>query len=121
MDKLIYLASPYGHDKPAKLRQQRYEAALVVEAAMMRDGLMVYSPIAHRHPGAVRELYPLGWEYWKSFDSLIITRCDEVHVLRLTGWESSIGVKAEIDLAKCLDKRVVYILYSYFEPILRTL
>lgn len=68
---LIYLASCYGHDKPAELRQERYEAALRAEARMMSEGLMVYSPIVHRHPGAVLGLYPTGWEYWQHFDKLI--------------------------------------------------
>ena len=112
MSKLIYLASPYGHDKPPELRQQRYEQAQKAEARMMNDGMMVYSPIVHRHPGAVLGLYPTGWEYWQHFDELILSRCDDLCVLRIEGWEESGGVKAEIEIAMRLGLRI----YAY-DPI----
>lgn len=105
-ETLIYLASPYGHDKSR--RQLRYEAALQAEAAMMRNGLMVYSPIVHRHPGALRGLYPSGWDYWQRFDELILSRCDELWVLTLDGWRESIGVMAEIHIASALFSIPVY-------------
>lgn len=108
-ETLIYLASPYGHTKPLELRQARYEAAVEAEAAMMNAGLMVYSPIVHRHPGALRGLYPHDWEYWRRFDELILSRCDEVHVLTLPGWRESIGVTAEIEIAERMRKAVRYI------------
>jgi hypothetical protein len=66
----------------------------------MNQGLMVYSPIAHRHPGALLGLYPIGWEYWKDFDTLILSRCDALFVLMLDGWRESSGVKAEIQIAE---------------------
>lgn len=100
--RLIYMASPYGHNKPVELRQERYEVALQAEAAMMNAGHMIYSPIVHRHPGAVLGLYPSGWEYWQHFDELILSRCDEIAVLLLDGWKESTGVQAEIAIAERL-------------------
>lgn len=108
-DKLTYLASPYGYDKPLALRQQRYEAALAAEASMMNAGQMVYSPIVHRHPGALRGLYPSGWEYWQRFDELILSRCDELAVLTLDGWRESVGVTVEVKIAQRLGKPVRFI------------
>lgn len=105
-NKLIYLASPYGHAQPASVRHFRYMAVLEAEAALMKQGLMVYSPIVHRHPGALLGLYPLGWDYWKTFDELILSRCDELYVLMLEGWSQSTGVAAEIEIAEHLGKPV---------------
>lgn len=101
---LIYLASPYGSSKSTELRQERYEAALAAETEIRRGGLHVYSPIVHCHPGAARGLYPSNWEYWQAFDELMLSRCDMLYVLTLDGWQESIGVQAEIRLAKQLNK-----------------
>lgn len=74
----------------------------------MRQGLMVISPIAHTQPIAFAGDLPLEFAYYAAYDELLISRCDELHVLMLKGWQESIGVTAEIAIAKRLNKPVIY-------------
>jgi nucleoside 2-deoxyribosyltransferase len=83
-----YLASPYSHDDPA-VRLQRFETACRAAAILLRNGVLVFSPIAHTHPIALAGDLPLDWAFWQRFDREMIAACDEVIVLCLDGWASS--------------------------------
>jgi hypothetical protein len=61
---MIYLACPYTHPNPA-VREQRFEAACVATASLMRSGKTVFSPIVHSHP-LVHYGLPIEWEFWQS-------------------------------------------------------
>lgn len=101
---MIYLASPYSHPDPA-VREQRYQAACQATAALLRAGELVFSPIVHSHPLVAFDL-PTAWGFWESIDRAYLERCDEVVVLMLNGWEASVGVRAEIGIARALGKPV---------------
>src|SRR4051812_15243129 len=85
---MIYLASPYSHDDPT-VREERFREACRATAALIDVGEVVYSPIVHSHPLAAHGL-PTAWEFWEKQDRELIARCDEVVVLTLDGWESSV-------------------------------
>ena len=105
--RLIYLASPYSHpDK--QIQEQRFQAACQQAALMMQAGDLVFSPIAHTHPIAAYGL-PGDWSFWQAYDRAMIERCDELAVLQLDGWEESIGVQAEIAIAKELNLPACFI------------
>jgi len=105
--KLIYLASPYSHEDP-DVRKWRFCRAVDAAAELMHDGYLVFSPIAHSHMIATRHDLPGDFAYWAEFDRRMVAACDEVWVLKIDGWAESVGVKAEIELAKGLDKPVFY-------------
>jgi hypothetical protein len=107
MAELIYLASPYSHPDPA-MRELRYKQACEVAALLMRDGHLVYSPIAHSHPLTAYGL-PANWDYWRRLDEEMIRRCDALAVLRLPGWEQSVGVQAELALARELGLKIGFV------------
>ena len=104
---MIYLASPYSDPDPL-VRHRRWTAACKAAATLMRDGEHVFSPIAHTHPIAAWGL-PGKWEYWSAYDRWFIERCDSVYVLKLDGWEQSVGIQAELDIAKQLGKPIRYL------------
>lgn len=104
---MIYLASPYSHPDPA-IRQARFEAACRYAAVLMLDGEIVYSPIAHSHPIACLCDLPKDWGYWERSCRAMIGACDILLVLRLDGWEASVGVNAEIDIAMSLGLTLDY-------------
>jgi nucleoside 2-deoxyribosyltransferase len=104
---VIYLASPYSHADPA-VREARYRAACRTTAAMLKAGLVVFSPIVHSHPLVAFDM-PTGWDFWERIDRAYLTRCDEVVVLTLDGWKESTGVRAEIALARDLGKPVRFL------------
>ena len=104
---MIYLAIPYSDPDPAVM-ESRFEAACRVAGAMMSAGLLVFSPICHTHPIAVRCELPRGWEFWRRYDEQHIAAASAVHVAMMDGWKESRGVTAEIEIAKQLGKPVVY-------------
>jgi Domain of unknown function (DUF1937) len=105
---MIYLASPYSHpDK--NVMNRRYVAACKATAEMMRRGAHVFSPIAHSHVVAVIGKLNLGWEFWSQIDFEWIRLCGSVCILKLDGWEKSVGVKAEISYAVTMQIPLAWI------------
>ena len=104
---MIYLASPYSHADPA-VRETRYQAACHATAALLKAGFVVFSPIVHSHPLVAFDL-PTGWDFWERIDRAYLSRCDEVVVLTLDGWQQSTGVRAEIAIARDLGKPVRFL------------
>ena len=106
---MIYIASPYSHPDPA-VREARFQAACHAAAELMRQGKIVFSPISHSH-GIARYGLPKDWAYWEACDRKHLEACDELVVLTLDGWQESVGVQAEIQIARQLGKPV-----SFLEP-----
>lgn len=106
---MIYLCSPYSHDDP-EVRRQRFEAVRRYAADLIQAGQLVFCPIAYSHQFAAefRDVCP-RWDYWKKFDLRMISICSLVAVLKLPGWEASVGVSAEVEFARSLGIPVVYL------------
>ncbi len=104
---MIYLACPYTGD--AVTRRLRFEQVNKATGKLIADRKHVISPISMMHPVAEAVALPLGWDYWAEYDRKLISMCDEVYVLMLDGWEDSIGVQAEIEIAQELNKPITYI------------
>lgn len=105
---MIYLVSPYSHDD-SLIRENRFRMACAAAAALMRDGISVFSPIAHIHPIALTGDLPLGWDFWEKYDREMIGSCDAVLVLKIEGWDKSRGVAAEIAIAEEMGKKVGFL------------
>lgn len=103
----IYLASPFSHPDFA-VREQRFEAACRVAAQLTRQGKTVFSPVVHSYHLCQHGL-PSDWQFWQQHDLAFLAMCDEVAVLKLDGWQQSIGVQAEIAAAKALGKPVSFL------------
>jgi len=107
---VIYLASPYNHPF-GHIMEQRFEAALHATAYLMEQGYVVYSPIVHNHPLAKlietttppdsvqAERKRRGWNYWRTFDVRMLARCNALFILQLDGWENSVGLTEETNMA----------------------
>lgn len=104
---MIYLACPYSH-KDASVREYRFMKANQAAARLMRAGHIIYSPISHTHPIATEGKLPLDWSYWQSVDEFYIGLCEKVVVLELNGWQKSEGVRAEINIARALNKPIEF-------------
>ncbi len=105
--RIIYLASPYSHPDPA-MRELRYKQACEVAALLMRDGHLVYSPIAHSHPLTAFGL-PANWEFWRPLDEAMLAKCQALVVARLSDWEQSRGVRAELAQARELGLKIGFV------------
>jgi len=95
---MIYVGSPYTHHSSIVMDERARDVAKYT-ARLIGQGKLAYSPIAHGHMinGYLKE--DPGWEYWKEHDIWMLVRCIQFHVLCLDGWEESVGLKAEIQVA----------------------
>ena len=108
--RIIYLASPYTHNNPVVVKE-RFVAVCKCASFLMSRGFFIISPIAHTHPivSYGDEDLPGGWEYWETYDRLLIDRFDEVWVFQYPGWRESTGVQSEVSIAEGLGKTVQYV------------
>jgi hypothetical protein len=117
-ERLIYLACPYSHPE-AEVRLKRFNAVNRLAARLMRAGVLIFSPISHTHPIAEHGL-PKGWDFWGRYDRRMLGICDELLVYCLDGWDTSVGVAAEVEAANAAGKRVRFH-YPELEEIEQTL
>lgn len=112
---MLYLASPYsGINK--EMQYRRFELACHCAGLLMASGLRVFSPIAHSHPIATLCNLDLDWAFWKELDREMIRRCDQFAVLMLPAWEDSVGVRAEIQIARELGRIINVIEFPFDNP-----
>jgi hypothetical protein len=104
-----YLASPYAHKLPS-FRHKRFEQICDIAGRLMARGMVVYSPIAQNHSVVTWCNIPLGkgWSWWKRFDEVMISHAKEVIVVKMEGWEDSVGIEGEIWIAGKLGIPVRY-------------
>lgn len=96
---MIYLASQYSHPD-ALIRHTRYLLVEEVTALLIKQGLIVYSPIVHCHEMAKRHNFPTDAKFWEHYNNSFIRHCTSVLVLVSPDLHTSKGVMAEIDFAK---------------------
>ncbi len=97
---IYYLGAPYTHSDP-KIRAFRAKAVTQMAYNLFNEGRLVYSPLTHNIP--IDRLGILGdYLSWLDFDHGMLAHLDGLIVLQLPGWETSRGLKAEMDEAKML-------------------
>jgi len=105
---MIYLASPYD-DPDESVRETRYLNACKACAMLTKRQLVVYSPIVHWHMVAKFYKLPKGHEYWKFHDRHMILLGESFWILKLHGWQESVGIHKERLFAKSHHRPVRYI------------
>lgn len=102
----IYLASPYSapkdmdEDQAFDLREYRYRKACKKAAELMEYGHQVFCPIAHSHPIEVIGMDEIhSGEFWLKQDFAILKHVDAMYVYQMKGWDTSKGIRAEIEFA----------------------
>ena len=115
---MIYLASVYsyrpldcGDDQLLFLMSERaeYAAKRCAELMISEVDKSVFSPITHCHQMALDYGLPKEWDFWKEVDEGFIDKSDNLYVLMMPHWESSVGITAEIRYAHSLGIPVVYL------------
>lgn len=107
MKKLLYLASPFSHSD-REVMYERTRLATNATIKLFNSGFAIFSPIAY-NGSWIDEDVPGDWNFWKTFDELLISKMDGLIVLMLPGWDKSIGVTAEIEYAKSLNLPIEYV------------
>ena len=101
----VYLAAPYSHQNPG-VRARRLERINRYTAKLIRGGVTVFSLITYTGALAEKDGLPGDWAFWKGLDEAFLRMCRVVYVLGLPGWKQSVGVAAEIALARELGMPV---------------
>jgi hypothetical protein len=52
------------------------------------------------------------WEDWGKHCRTLIERCDEVWVIQCEGWDTSVGVKGEVEHARLHDKPIAHLSFG---------
>jgi hypothetical protein len=108
---LVYLAVPYSHEDPA-IRQQRFERVSRVAARLMMEGHLIFSPISHTHQMCIEHEMPTDWEFWQKHCLAFVSASSRMIVLKLDGWELSVGVRAEMEFASRMGIRIEFMEWS---------
>lgn len=103
----LYLASPYSHDDK-EIEHMRYLGALNATAHLISRHVAIYSPIVHCHELARAAELPTDFEFWMRYNYRMLSAARKLLVLKLDGWEFSVGVRAEITYALTHCKPVLY-------------
>ena len=96
--QLIYLASPYTNSDK-NIVEQNYKLVSEIAANLVSEGYVVFSPISYGHNLLDFKEMPSNCEFWFNFCVAFLLRCDKVLVCTMPGWENSLGVKEEIEIA----------------------
>jgi hypothetical protein len=108
MDKLVYVASPYTyHDK--KVVEENYRRVSRYAAEVVSQGIVALSPITYGHTLVGFSPMRTDWTFWSNFCLTILSKCDEMHVLMIEGWDLSRGVAEEIEFAEKNNIHVTYV------------
>lgn len=107
----VYLASPYSHPD-SEMRKARFIGVCIAAGALMKKGMVLFSPIAHTYPIEIHGGLPGNWDFWEKYDRYFVENAQSVLVLTLDGYKESKGVNAEIKIAEERGIEVSYISYE---------
>jgi hypothetical protein len=107
--KVIYIASPYNHPEDS-VRIENYEKVARLSAKMVAEGGVVISPISYGHNLLnFYENFPYDWQFWENFCLSLLSKCDELLVYQIEGWDKSRGVLSEIEFATKNNIPITYL------------
>lgn len=106
---LTYLASPYTSREPG-VAEMRFDKICKVAGKLIKDGHLIFCPIAHSHPISLRsEIDQFDHDVWMRNDIAVLAVCDALMVCKLEGWKESKGVQKEIEFATLTGMKIIYL------------
>jgi len=95
-NSFIYMASPFRSYAPNLYAA--YDFARMAQGALWRAGVNVFSPIACFYPTATWEgVDQTDHDWWMKHDAPYMRSAIACIVLKIDGWDTSKGVKEEIE------------------------
>lgn len=89
---MIYLATPYSRDP-----DHGFQIASDAAVYLLRKEKQVISPILHWHHVAKLHALPLDAQSWWRYNRALLSRCSSLVVYTVPEWETSVGVRMEIE------------------------
>jgi len=79
-------------------------------AGSLMEYYVVFSPITHGHAiASTGYVSDRSWEFWREQCLPYIDMADKMYILCLPGWDTSVGVLAEKEIAIRQHKEIAYI------------
>ena len=116
--EMMYISTPFTHEDP-EVEKQRVEEAEDVTCLIIRyweDYVVPFCPIAYT--GRLQKKLRPNIN-WLEFDKEFLKLFDSVMVVKMEGWEESVGVNYEIDLARKERKEILYVSPNQIMAMLR--
>jgi hypothetical protein len=115
---LEYLGTPYS-DNNGYLQDFRAKIVDIIATELTNQGRAIYSPISSWHHIACKYTMPKTFEFWERMNLSFLKQCKRLLVVTLPGWETSVGLKGEIEFAEYNEIEVEHIdPQPYFEKLL---
>jgi len=108
---IAYLGAPYSHPNP-EVRKFRLDSTSKLASQLFSQGRFVYSPLTHNISLSNFANEVASFDIWGKFDLAMLSKCDELLIYKLPGWEQSNGLKNEIDFANENHIPITYISYE---------
>jgi hypothetical protein len=105
---MVYLAAPYSSPDPECV-ENRIRAFCSKDSELSGGGIITVSPLFKHLLFINGSKLPSDWAYWERYSYVLLSRCDYLVVLKLPGWEESVGVQGEIKYALDNGINIVYI------------
>jgi len=104
-----YLATPYT--KYTAGIEAAFVEACRIAAWLIGQDVSVYSPIAHTHPIAIHgRMDPVtNHSLWLRADKPLMLAAHGLVVVRMAGWDESIGIAEEMEVFRAERKPVVFL------------
>lgn len=96
---LTYLAAPYSAPDQ-KTVEWRMEQVGKAQAALLRRGWLIVTPLSNHHILKYSPDIKTDWDYWKTYSTVMLSKCDNLIILDIPGWRESTGVQGEIAIAR---------------------
>lgn len=98
-----------------ELKKNRVHTIATYCAKIFHEGMIPVSALLSGLAFAEHAELPTDTMTWANFSKQYVKGCDEMHVLKLDGYDTSRGVLLEIEEANRLGIKVVYIEYNLVE------
>ena len=109
VNSLWYIASPYSSDDPSIVAQRVADVEkVVVQITTKYPDVSPFSPVLYTANLQEKGLASGPPRGWYAFDFAFLRNADRLLVLKLDGWESSIGIALEVAFAEARGLPIYY-------------
>lgn len=105
---MVFISAPYTHIDPAIVADRMMKVSQYF-AKLLSQNIICLSPLATGQFILDRTTIRSDFDFWKNLSLRYIDACDTVHVLMLPGWDVSTGVSVEIEHAKNVGKKIIFV------------
>jgi hypothetical protein len=105
LNGLAYLGTPYTQYRDGL--HPAFVCACKLVGALLRNGIVAYSPIVHMHMVAhYSNLDLVDHEFWMAADLPMMQKADYMIVAQMEGWAKSKGIAAEVEFFERAGKPI---------------